>query len=229
MPRTIFIGDLHGCADEFRALLIKLDYNPKFDRLYLTGDSFARGPKPSETLDAIAESKAKSVMGNHDMRMLQHLSRKETASRNDEKISKSQIETINKMSHRLPELIDYLGSLPISVSSLGWILVHAGIDPEKGISGTSAQTALTIRTHPGPNIPGNKKWYESYEGETLIIFGHDAKGGIVRRLRNGKPNAIGLDTGCVYGGSLTAYILEEDRFVSVKCAKMYYDPLNADK
>ncbi len=42
------IGDLHGCYDEFQALLEKIDFDENRDEIYLTGDVIGRGPKPIE-------------------------------------------------------------------------------------------------------------------------------------------------------------------------------------
>jgi len=46
-----------------------------------------------------------------------------------------------------------------------------------------------------------------------LVFGHDAPGGLVLKKRRGKPYLVGLDSGCVYGNALSAYILEEARIV----------------
>ena len=59
-------------------------------------------------------------------------------------------------------------------------------------------------------------WYESYTGETTVVFGHWARPEPVVR-----ENAIGLDTGCVYGGRLTAVILPERNLVSVPAKRAY--------
>ena len=60
---------------------------------------------------------------------------------------------------------------------------------------------------PGPPF---RPWDDFYQGKKRVVFGHWAR----RRLVN-RPNCVGLDTGCVYGGALTAWIPEEDRFVHV--------------
>ena len=60
-------------------------------------------------------------------------------------------------------------------------------------------------------------WYEHYEGQGLAVFGHwpRREGPLLR------SNAIGLDTGCVYGGALTALILPERCLVSVAARRIY--------
>ena len=54
-----------------------------------------------------------------------------------------------------------------------------------------------------------------------MIFGHDAQRGSIRVERDGKPLIIGLDTGCVYGGALTGYLVEEDRLLQVPAKRAY--------
>lgn len=73
---TYIFGDLHGCYDEFTALLKNISYNENEDELIFTGDLIGRGPKPCETLNLITALKSKhpgrihSVLGNHDLNFL---------------------------------------------------------------------------------------------------------------------------------------------------------------
>lgn len=73
---TYIFGDLHGCYDEFTALLKNINYNENEDELIFTGDLIGRGPKPVDTLNLITALKAKhpgrihSVLGNHDLNFL---------------------------------------------------------------------------------------------------------------------------------------------------------------
>ena len=71
--RTIFVGDVHGCAAEFEAFLEKVDYDFARDRLLLTGDAFARGPDPLAVWQLICDTEAEMVLGNHDARLLKQL------------------------------------------------------------------------------------------------------------------------------------------------------------
>ena len=60
-------------------------------------------------------------------------------------------------------------------------------------------------------------WWRQYEGPPLVLYGHDA----VRGLQDHRPHSLGLDTGCVYGGQLTGYLLEADRILSVPALAAY--------
>ena len=225
MGRTIFIGDVHGCKQEFATLLHRLDYDPVCDRLYLTGDSFARGPDPAGVLDLIHSSGAQAVIGNHDWKTLRCIIHNKTGAFPDEKFSKSQRTTLLLMPERIDELAHYLESLPVSIVGRRWVLVHAGVHPQLGPLGTDLRTALTIRTFPDYDSMTGPHWYDLYRGPKMVVFGHDARGGLVRREHNGRLTAIGLDTGCVYGGRLSSWILEQDRIIDVQAEDMYYDPV----
>jgi len=68
-------------------------------------------------------------------------------------------------------------------------------------------------TNPGPSY---RPWDEFYAGDQTVVFGHWSQRGLVRTAR-----VRGIDTGCVWGGSLTAWIAEEDRFVQVSARRVY--------
>ena len=110
------------------------------------------------------------------------------------------------------ELLPWLEAVPLSVREPRFTLVHAGVHPVLGLAGTTREQLLEIRLWPPrPGIAG-PRWHESYVPHVpLLIFGHDAPGGLVLRRRpDGRPFLVGLDTGCVYGNCLSAYLLEED-------------------
>ena len=67
MP-TYLIGDVHGCYDELMALLEQVDFNPKKDNLWLTGDLVSRGPKSLQVLRYVYSlgDAVRIVLGNHD-------------------------------------------------------------------------------------------------------------------------------------------------------------------
>ena len=64
-------------------------------------------------------------------------------------------------------------------------------------------------------------WHEVYRGDRRVVFGHDARRGLVRVERDGLPWLVGLDTGCVYGGKLTGYLVKADRIVQVAARRTY--------
>ena len=64
--RTIFIGDIHGCVEEFDEMLAKLSYNPQEDRVILLGDLVDRGPDSAGLVKKAREMKLECLMGNHE-------------------------------------------------------------------------------------------------------------------------------------------------------------------
>ena len=221
MSRTIFVGDLHGCATEFEELLGRLEFDADSDRLLLVGDAFTRGPEPLAVWRSIERIGAEMVLGNHDAKLLDRLRRRRSG-RPDRSMKSSRRMALDALMPVVDELVDWLADCPLYIEGrmpdgLPWVLVHAGIHPEQGLEGTTRQEFLKIRAWPPTLGILGPRWYEFYDGERLVIFGHDALRGLVfRRRSDDRPQLIGLDTGCVYGGRLTGYILEEDRLVQVK-------------
>ncbi|MDE0963175.1 MAG: metallophosphoesterase [Candidatus Latescibacteria bacterium] len=213
--RTIFVGDLHGCAAEFEDILAATAYDQAADHLLLTGDAFARGPDPLKTWRLIQETNAKIVLGNHDAGLLLHL--EESAAGRDPKLKKAdQRYTFAELEPAHGEILAWLRQVPLYIETEGFLLVHAGINPEKGLGGTHREEFITIRTWPPAKGYTGRRWHDAYQPvHPLIVFGHDAPGGLVVKERDDKPYLLGLDSGCVYGNQLSAYILEEARLVQV--------------
>lgn len=220
--RTFFIGDIHGCADEFDALLQRIDYKPSRDRLFLVGDCFTRGPEPVRVFERIIETGAKCVLGNHDYKMHVWMRHEEGQPHPDVPVSKSKKRAVELIAPRRDEIKKWIASLPLYIETGDWILVHAAIHPLMGLPATTLDIATTWRTFPGPIVPDAQKWYKFYRGPKPVIFGHDSLGRLVRWSANGKPLAIGLDTRCVYGECLTAYHFEKDAFHCFPAKREYH-------
>ena len=214
--RTLFIGDIHGCAQEFQRLLDVLNYHADSDRLFLVGDAFTKGPDPVGVWTLIQATDARMVMGNHDAKLLELLMQHHEGVSVDF-ISLTKRHTIDEILPISDAIMPWLEALPLWIEEDLFLLVHAGINPEKGFEGTSREEFLAIRTWPPTGDLYGARWYDAYSADNkLIIYGHDAPGGLVyKRRKDRSPYVIGLDTGCVYGRQLSAYILEEDRIVQV--------------
>lgn len=215
--RTLFIGDIHGCAREFEQLLSKLEFQRDTDLLYLTGDAFSRGPDPVDVWTLIQDTGARMVLGNHDYklpdRLRKHLSGTPVPTR-----WRDYLQTLKSLASVADALIPWLESLPLWIDEPEFLLVHAGINPEKGFHGTTTEEFLVIRTWPPVEGIVGPRWHDAYDPSgKLIIFGHDAPGGLViKRRDDGSAYVIGLDSGCIYGGQLSGYVLQEDRLVQVE-------------
>ncbi len=215
--RTLFVGDVHGCAAELDEILIKADFSPGVDRLLLTGDAFARGPDPLGVWHFIGQCDAEMTLGNHDARLLKQLiSLLEKG--HPGKTNADQRFALKALEPVYSELRLWLEKAPLYIREESFLLVHAGINPERGLDNTSFQEFITIRTWPPVKgrIDG-PRWHDFYRKQyPLLVFGHDAPGGLVVKEQDGHPYLLGLDSGCVYGRTLSAYILEERCLLQVK-------------
>ena len=230
--RTIFVGDVHGCCAEFDALLAKLDYVPGRDRLLLTGDAFTRGPDPLGVWQRIRGSGAEMVLGNHDDALLGQL-RAVAAGRDPQPAYGDRNVTLRVLAPHADELMAWLEALPLAIDEPEFLLVHAGIDPERGLAGTTRDQFLTIRTWPPIDGTTGPRWHECLPQPPLalnkpIVFGHDAPQGLLVKRRpdapvEERPYLIGLDSACVFGHALSAYMLEEDRIVQVPAEQRWID------
>ena len=192
MKRTLIVGDVHGCAAELNQMLTETAP----DRVILVGDIFRKGPDPLGVWDTIQRHRIESVLGNQDARS----------------IAKGPAE------QGLPlQAIEWLSGLPLTLSADNWRVVHAGVHPYGGELSESQHYLL--RRWPDDKRLSNPFWWELYEGSSLVVYGHDAKRGLVDR----RPHTLGLDTGCVYGGCLTGYCVEEDRIHQVPAFATYVE------
>ena len=214
MGRTIVIGDIHGCFDELSDLLVLADLR-KDDRVIAVGDLIVKGKQNREVLDLfIEDERFSSVIGNHD-RALRQYWRGEPV-----RLIKAQRKACAELEPNRERYATYLKSLPFFIDLGSHLVVHAGVRPGVSLSDQMASDLTELRTM-GAN-PSRRKgvpWYEVYRGEKIVLFGHwPAKE--PRRA----AHAIGLDTGCVYGGRLTAYLVESDQLISVPARQSYDVP-----
>ena len=211
MPRTIVVGDIHGCFDELTDLLdlIKLKNN---DRVVAVGDLITKGPKDAEVLDLfISDRRFSSVVGNHDRKIRQKL-RGEPM-----RLTKEQRKTLVELERDRERYAAYLRSLPYTIDLGSHLVVHAGVRPGVSLEEQMASDLTEIRTMGAdPSRRRGLPWYKVYQGPQTVLFGHWPS----ERPRRG-PNAIGLDTACVYGGRLTAFIIDIQEFVSVEARDQY--------
>lgn len=218
-PRHLFIGDVHGCADELQALLSACVYRSSSDVVCLVGDLVAKGPASGEVVRIAREASALAVRGNHDERLLTHR----------QALLNGSATSVLKPHHQLAydQLAEadwqYLEALPDyrRFPSLNVIMVHAGLVPGTALEQQRRDLLHNLRTITA-NGEGSKRhedgtpWAKSWRGPERVVFGHDAVLGLQQ-----EPFATGLDTGCCYGRSLTALILPEDVLVSVRAARVY--------
>ena len=109
-------------------------------------------------------------------------------------------------------LCDVVRRVTIEGPARAWTVLHAGIDPRLGLDRSSDEVKWSIKARPGETA-----WWEQYEGQDgLLVFGHKPLDAPLRRTIDRAPIAVNVDTGCVEGGPLTAYLVRADRFLSVE-------------
>lgn len=220
--RQLFIGDVHGCYDELMELLDKLDYRPKRDKLYFVGDLINKGPKSLEVLKWVKKHSPQVVLGNHEYYFLRYC-RGIT-----NKYSQNFEDLKDQLGKDLETWLEFIESWPLYIEEKDFILVHGGLIPGEDPKNSDPEILTNIRTWDGQGVdlknPENPPWHQLYKGHKLVIYGHWAKQGLFET-----PRSIGLDSGCVYGGSLSALVLPQKVIVQVKAHDSYISIPQQDK
>ncbi len=216
MGRIIAIGDVHGCAEEFAELLQAIAPTKK-DRLIQLGDLINRGPDSRGVIELAREYGVEAILGNHELRILRALRQQKPALLKDYDLA-----TIQQL-HR--KEWDYLDQLPahIYLKKQATVCVHGGFLPEIPWTEQSVDTVTSIQvlTPTGQaakhsDAPDASAWAESWHGDPFVVYGHTPRPNVFER-----PGSIGIDTGCVYGGHLTAYVVGEGTLFQVRARKAY--------
>lgn len=210
-PRTIVIGDIHGCYDELTELLEKAEVG-KNDRIVSVGDLISKGPKSREVLELfMTDARFSSVLGNHDLALRRRWNGE------DVDLKRSQKKTHKELKGEKEAYVNFLNRLPFIIDLDTHLVVHAGLRPNVELCSQTTGDMTRMRTLGGDRESDKgTPWYHVYHGDKIVLFGHWP----ASEPRRGKK-AIGLDTGCVYGFNLTAYIIETDGFVSVPAKRAY--------
>ena len=209
--RTIVVGDLHGCYDELLDLLDKVSFGSE-DRLICVGDLITKGPKNREVLDRfMSDPQFAAVIGNHDLALRRRWNGEKF------KLKPSQKPTHKELKKDKERYVPFLNQLPFTIDLGTHLVVHAGLRPGLELYSQTTEDMTELRSL-GEDRASRKgpPWYDVYDGEKIVLFGHWP----ASEPRRGKK-AIGLDTGCVYGGQLTAYIVETGEITSVPARQAY--------
>jgi calcineurin-like phosphoesterase family protein len=215
--RLIAVGDIHGCHTEFSELLSLLDLKAG-DRLVLLGDLVNRGPSSTAVIDLAREAGSISLLGNHELRLLKF---RKTGDR--KYMKEHDIETFDALR---PEDWAYLEAMPLTFEEpeLNTVFVHGGFLPGIPWQKQPAEVVTRIqvvdkngRPRKRADEPDAPTWADLWGGPPFVVYGHTPRHEVYRLKWS-----IGIDTGCVMGGHLTAYILPERRIVQVKARQSYF-------
>lgn len=237
--RIVVIGDVHGCLEELDELLKKIQYTPAKMRLVFAGDLLDRGPDSVGCVRRVRELGAECIMGNHEEKHLRwhkhEKKREETGKANPMKPMAEADAAANAA------LSDkdwtWLKALPVKLHLKdNWYAVHAGCEPKFTLERQNPAQIMRVRYVDergtgkalGPNLSqpeGTVYWDQLWKGPESLIYGHcvhDLKEPRVTVVSD-TVQCIGIDTGCVFGGHLTAAIFADSiEYVQVPAKKKYY-------
>jgi serine/threonine protein phosphatase 1 len=183
------VGDVHGCAAAFDRLLDELAVTDD-DLVVVVGDLVRKGPDSAGVVSRVRDAEnIYSVRGNNEEKLLR---------------GEKELDSLTE------EDLDWIASLPVAISFGDALVVHGGVDPRKPLGLHTVDELQNTRSlQPGGSYD-RPYWFEEWNGPRRVFFGHTVLERPVVR-----EHAVGLDTGCVYGGSLTAYDWRNDELVSV--------------
>ncbi|ABA21216.1 polynucleotide 2',3'-cyclic phosphate phosphodiesterase / polynucleotide 5'-hydroxyl-kinase / polynucleotide 3'-phosphatase [Trichormus variabilis ATCC 29413] len=244
------IGDIHGCCDELEALLQQLGYeksggventvwnaptyyHPQGRKAVFLGDLVDRGTRILDTVklvrNMVTADTAICVPGNHENKLLRKLRGKNVKASHGLQQTLDEIAALPE-AIRTPftkELTDFLDSL-ISHYLLDdgrLVVAHAGMKQEMQGRGSGAVREFALYGESTGEIdefglPVRYNWAGDYRGEALVVYGHTPI-----PEAEWLNNTIDIDTGCVFGGKLTALRYPEKELVSVPAARVYCEPV----
>ena len=231
------IGDVHGCFDELHTLLTTLGYtgsntydlrHPEGRKAVFLGDLVDRGPKIPEVLKLVMSmtesGQALTVPGNHDTKLKRKLHGR------DVQITHGLAESLQQLDHEPPEFRERVAEFIDSLVSHyvlddgRLVVAHAGLKEELQGRGSGkvrdfAQYGETTGETDEFGLPVRYNWAAEYRGRAMVVYGHTPVP--EPEWLNG---TICIDTGCVFGGKLTALRYPEKELVSVPALQTYYEP-----
>lgn len=212
MKKTFVIGDVHGCSSELDFLLCSIKPNLKKDRLVMLGDYIDRGPDSCGTVHRLmrlqkvfGKEHVVLLRGNHEQMAIDYYRNGSSSF-----LWNGGTETLKSFARNnedLEEYIDFFEELPLYFEDEHFIYVHGGIRPGAALSEQTESDLLWLREE---FIFSPERIFKP------VIFGHTPT-----RWINGtwepfiSEDRIGVDTGCVYGGCLSAIELQEGKVVSI--------------
>ncbi|MGD8825624.1 MAG: metallophosphoesterase [Myxococcales bacterium] len=219
--RSLIVGDVHGCREELEDLLEHSGWDEQ-DQLVAVGDLVAKGPDSLGVIRLMRRLGARAVCGNHD----QHCLRWWNAVRSGQpapELRAAHQQVVGSLSEADWQ---WLADLPyyIELPEHDALVVHAGLLPDVPLQQQKPYDLMNMRSvladgTASRNYDEGTPWATLWRGPRLVVFGHDAMRGLQRH-----PYAIGLDTGCVYGGWLTGLWLPDRDLVSVPARATYTQP-----
>lgn len=232
------VGDIHGSLSAFDRLLAEIGFDPARDELWSLGDVIDETERSFDVLARLSDVGGKAIMGNWELGLLASASGRRRSTRLHSLTGHRRFAAFHAQLRDLPVLVH----LPAQGAGPAAWLVHGGLAPswhdlprvaaslnacprdDAWVDRADVRFATTVRCCDAEGTPSPLKgppsdceppfrpWYAFYGGDTLVIHGHWAWHGFHRT-----GAVMGLDSGCRYGGALTAWCQDEDRIVRVPC------------
>jgi protein phosphatase len=235
------IGDVHGCFDELLELLTTLGYAverngdgykvvvPENRKAIFLGDLVDRGTRIPDVLrlvmGMVQAGSALCVPGNHDMKLLQKLRGKDVKMAHGLADSVAQLESESpEFKSKVSEFLD--GLISHYVLDDGKLVVaHAGMKEEMQGRGSGAIRSFALFGETTGEtdefgLPVRYNWAADYRGRASVVYGHTPI-----TEPQWLNRTINIDTGCVFGGKLTALRYPEKEIISVPARRVYYEPV----
>ena len=240
------IGDVHGCYDELVALLERLGYrwspaaenddggygysvsHPEGRKAVFVGDLVDRGPGVANVLKLVmsmtADGTALCVAGNHESKLVRKLKGRNVQVSHGLAESLEQLEEEQADFRRqATEFLDGLISHYL-LDDGNLVVAHAGMKEEyQGRASARVRDFCLYGETTGETdewgLPVRADWAANYRGKASVVYGHTPVTEPAWLNRT-----INVDTGCVFGGRLTALRYPENELVSVPAARIYYEP-----
>lgn len=237
------IGDVHGCFEELQLLLGQLGYSLELDqegratgathpqgrRAIFLGDLVDRGPDTPGVLrlamSMVERGSALAVAGNHESRLVRALRGRRVQP------THGLAETLDKLQQEGPEfsrrVVDFchglLGHYLLDEERL--VVAHAGLkESYQGRASSRVRDFCLYGETSGETdefgLPVRYPWAEEYRGAATVLYGH-----VPVALPRWLNNTLCLDTGCVFGGQLSALRYPERELVSVPAQRVWYQPI----
>ncbi|MDR2902980.1 MAG: polynucleotide kinase-phosphatase [Clostridiales bacterium] len=233
------IGDVHGCFDELTALLAKLGYQvdaenftatpPDGRKAIFLGDLCDRGPKNVDVLRLVmhmtAAGQAYCMIGNHDIKLLRYLKRGKGSETHGLDLTLAELDIAGEEFRQetkkfLETLISHYffddGKLVAAHAGLKEKFQGRGSGRVKDFCMYGETTGETDEF----GLPVRLQWAGDYRGRALVVYGH-TPAPEVQSLNN----TVCIDTGCVFGGKLTAFRYPEKEIVQVDAREQYYEAI----
>jgi protein phosphatase len=230
------IGDIHGCFDELGQLLTKLGYTvegtqvtpPAGRKAVFLGDLVDRGPKIPQVLrlvmSMVAAGTALCLPGNHDVKLMRALQGKNVQRTHGLVDSLQQLEAEPaEFRQAASEFIQNLVSHYV-LDDGRLIVAHAGM--KESMAGRASAAVRDFALYGETTgetdefgLPVRYNWAAEYRGSAMVVYGHTPV-----PEPEWLNRTINIDTGCVFGGALTALRYPEKELVSVPALRVHAEP-----